>query len=49
MPKEATRDEATRMVETILNLKREKVVTDAEARAAVEKVPFYSDVLKSAA
>jgi len=41
-------DEATRMVETLLNLKREKVLTAAEVLAAMKKVPFYEEVLRAA-
>lgn len=40
-----SRDEAMRMVETILNLKREKVIIDAEARSAVEKIEYFRDII----
>ena len=42
-------DEATRQVETILNLEREKVITVEEARAAVKKVQYYSELFGEAA
>ena len=41
-------DEATRMVEAILNLKREKVLTKKEVKEAIKKMPFYEDVIVDA-
>jgi len=38
-------DEATRIIEALLSLKHEKVLTAAEALAAMKKVPFYKEVL----
>jgi hypothetical protein len=34
------------MVESILNMYREKLVTGEEALSAIKKVPFYTEVLK---
>lgn len=39
-------DEATRMVETIINLKREKIVDKEEALCAIKKVPHYSELFR---
>ena len=41
-------DEATRMVETLLNLKREQIITKKQAAEAIKKVPHYSEVLEAA-
>jgi len=41
-------DEATRMVETILNLKREKVLTKKEVKEAIKKIPIYEEVITDA-
>ena len=38
-------DEATRMAETLLNLKREDVITKEECLAAIKKLDSYSKVL----
>ena len=40
--------EAVQMVETIINLKREKIITDTEARLAIEKIDYFKDVIKTA-
>jgi len=41
-------DEATRMVEELLNLKRENLISKEEALVAIKKVPHYSEVLEAA-
>lgn len=38
-------DEATRMVEELLNLKREGIISKEETLAAVKKIPKYSEAL----
>jgi len=38
-------DEATRMVETLLSLKREDVITAEEVKSALKKIEYYKDVL----
>jgi hypothetical protein len=44
---DCSRDEATRMVESTLNMYREKLITKEEAVAAIKKVPYYSDILSA--
>jgi hypothetical protein len=39
-------DEATRFVEAILDLKREKVITDLEAKDALKRIPYYCDIIQ---
>ena len=41
-------DEATRVVESLLNLKREKIITQKEVRVALNNIPIYSDIIKTA-
>ena len=47
-PVKVSPDEATRQVETLLNLKREKILTDAEVKDALTRVSYYSDIVKAA-
>ena len=47
MPQDCSRDEATRMVESTLNMYREKLITKEEALSAIKKVPFYSELLSA--
>lgn len=47
MVPDCSRDEATRMVESTLNMYREKLITKEEAVVAIKKVPYYSDILSA--
>ena len=40
-------DEATRIVETLINLKLNNVITGEELKAALNRVEFYKDILVS--
>jgi hypothetical protein len=40
-------DEATRMVESTLNMYREKLITKEQAVAAINKVPYYKEILSA--
>ena len=46
MDEKVTPDEATRFVEAILNLKREQIITKEEARDALSRIQYYSDIVK---
>ena len=41
-------DEATHFVETIISLKREQIITKEEARDALSRIRYYSDIVKPA-
>jgi hypothetical protein len=38
-------DEATRVVQEILNMELQKVITKKQAIAAIKKVEYYKDIL----
>ena len=40
-----SRDEATHMAETILNMYREQLLTKNETNSAIQKIPYYADIL----
>jgi uncharacterized membrane protein len=46
-PDNCSRDEATRMVESILNMYRENLITKEDAVYAVKKIPYYSEILSA--
>jgi len=39
-------DEATRVMETLLNLKREGIITAEQVQKAIKKVDYYRDIIK---
>ena len=46
MDEKVSPDEATRFVEAILNLKREQIITKEEARDALTRILYFSDIVK---